>query len=280
MLLHTLLLLQHITAFTIYHTNEFVGEAFEAESDAGFWEQLVCFNNDCRCLWGVAVQLMELNCLLLALCELSVVHRILLFLYCQQIIANKDKSQSFRSKLSFDSSSLTWFDPFVWSVVLEPLNDTVSSSFSSEINWWLRFVLTPELKSWESFNIDDWDFVFSWIDFSDDNVGVVGKSFGSFVEVWGDGLAVSAPWGVELNQDFFFIVEDNIFEGLSNDNFDWGIVWLWDFCRFQESFGFTGLNSFDEWTKVFGSDFILIVEVFVVVGTKVEEGWWVSSVDA
>ncbi len=164
-------------------------------------------------------------------------------------------------------------------MVLEPLNDTVSSSFSIEINWWLRFVLTPELKSWESLDIDSWDFIFSWIDLSDDDVGVVGKSFGSFVEVWGDGLAMSAPWGVELNQDFFFIVQDNIIEGLSNDDFDWGIVWFWDFSRFQELLDFTSLDSVEEWTEVFGSDFILIVDVFVVFGTKVEDGWWVSSVD-
>lgn len=184
-----------------------------------------------------------------------------------------------RSEFSF-GSSLTCLDPFVWSVILEPLDDSVSASFSIEINWGLRFVLTPEFQSWESLNVNNWNFILSWIDLSNDDVWVVGQSFGSFVEVWGDGLAVSAPWGVELNQDFLVRVENHILEGLSDDDLDWGIVWFWDFGRFQELINLTSFDSFEEWGEVVSGDFFLVVDILVVFSSEEKNGWWVGSVDS
>lgn len=90
---------------------------------------------------------------------------------------------------------------------------------------------------------------------------------------------MSAPWGVELNQNFLVSVEDEILKSFSDDDFDWGIVWFWDFSWLQELFDFTGLDSLEEWGKVFGSDFILIVNVFVIGSSEVKDRWGVGGVD-
>jgi len=73
-------------------------------------------------------------------------------------------------------------------------------------------------------DINTGDFVFSGIDLGDEDVGVASQSLGSFFVVWDEGLAMSAPWGVELDQDFFIAVKNQFLEGLSDNDLDWGVV--------------------------------------------------------
>ena len=100
----------------------------------------------------------------------------------------------------FSGSSLgsDFINPIVWGVILKPLDDSISISFTIEINWRLSFISSPELQSWESLYVDACNLIFSWIEFGNYDVGVVDNSGGSFVVVGSQSLAMSAPWGVEL----------------------------------------------------------------------------------
>ena len=91
---------------------------------------------------------------------------------------------------------------------------------------------------------------------------------------------MSAPWSIELNEDFFVSVKDQILEGFSDNDFDWGVVIFWDLSWFQKLFNFTGLGSLEEWGEGFSGDFALIEKIFIVLGSKEENGWDVFSVDS
>ena len=54
-----------------------------------------------------------------------------------------------------------------------------------------------------------------------------------FFPDWGEGFAVSAPWGIEFNEDVLGWVHDEVVEVLANDDFDGVFRVIWDFFGFQ-----------------------------------------------
>jgi len=52
-------------------------------------------------------------------------------------------------------------------------------------------------------------------------------------------LAVATPWGIELNQHIFVVVDDNILVGVGNDNSDRVVLLLRDRLRFDARRQFT-----------------------------------------
>lgn len=191
-------------------------------------------------------------------------------------------NQSCKSKLFSFLSDFggNFINPFVWGVFFKPLNDSVSCSLSIEINWWLRFIFSEEFESWESLNINASDFVFSWIDLSNNDVWIVGNSLSSSFVVWDEGLAMSAPWGVELNQNLFFTVHNEILEWFSDNCFDCGIAWFWDLSGFQELLDFTCFDSFNEWGECVSGDFLAVENVFFSTWSQEENCWYVVNVDS
>ena len=45
---------------------------------------------------------------------------------------------------------------------------------------------------------------------------------------WGEGFAVSAPWGVEFDEDVLGGVEDEVVEVLADDDLDGVVGVVWD----------------------------------------------------
>lgn len=63
---------------------------------------------------------------------------------------------------------------------------------------------------------------------------------------WGEGFAVTAPWGIELNEDVLGWVEDDIVEVLANDNLDGVVGVVWDLLGFQVTLDGAIQNTVDE----------------------------------
>jgi hypothetical protein len=89
----------------------------------------------------------------------------------------------------------------------------------------------------------------------------------------GESFTMSAPWGVEFNQNFLLSVKDYVFKGFSDDDLDWGIIGFWDLGGFQKLRDFAGLDSLEEGGEIVSSDFLLVVNVLVVFGSEVKNGW-------
>jgi len=71
--------------------------------------------------------------------------------------------------------------------------------------------------------------VFGGINLGNDDAGVLGEFLSELVPLGGKGLAVTAPRGIELNEDILGGVHDDLVEGLTNHHLDGGIVGLGDF---------------------------------------------------
>lgn len=64
-------------------------------------------------------------------------------------------------------------NPFVFSVLTDPVDNTVGSSLTVEIEGLSGFVLSEEFKSGEALNIYARNLVLSGVDFDKEDVGVV-----------------------------------------------------------------------------------------------------------
>ena len=101
-------------------------------------------------------------------------------------------------------------------------------------------LLWIEDESWVSANLDTISLVNGGIKFGDDEVLLVFILLTELFPNWGKLLAVSAPWGVELDKDILGWVHDDFLELLSDNNGDWIIVRLWNLLRFKVWTNFTG----------------------------------------
>ena len=63
---------------------------------------------------------------------------------------------------------------------------------------------------------------------------------------WGEGFAVSAPWGVELDEDVLGWVKDQVVEVLADDDLDGIGRVVWDLLRFQVTLDGAIQNTVDE----------------------------------
>jgi hypothetical protein len=119
------------------------------------------------------------------------------------------------------------------SVFAQPGLETLKVSVSV-IGDWLGSTSWVEDESWVSSNVDALSLVGGGIELTNNHVGVVLVEFGELIPDWEKLLAVSTPWGVELNEDILILVKSNLSEVLSNDNLDtcWVLV-LWDFLGFE-----------------------------------------------
>ena len=63
---------------------------------------------------------------------------------------------------------------------------------------------------------------------------------------WGEGFAVSAPWGIELNKNVLGWVQNQIVEVLANDDLDGIARVVWDLLGFQVTLDGAIQNTVDE----------------------------------
>jgi hypothetical protein len=91
-------------------------------------------------------------------------------------------------------------------VLLDPIYNALSVSASAEVNGWERLVFSPPFQSWVALDCYACDLVTGRINFSQNNVRVIEELFRSLLKLWSQGLAVAAPWSIELHQHFLLVV--------------------------------------------------------------------------
>jgi hypothetical protein len=173
----------------------------------------------------------------------------------------------------FDFFSLLSFrlDPFVLSVLLQPLDNSLSVSSSVVVNGVSSLILAPELESRESLDVDSAHLVFSGVNLHQQDVGVVGESLGSLVVVGSQSLAVTAPGGVELNEDLFVRIDDVVFPAFSDHNLNGLVVSFGDRSRLQEGLNLSTIDFLDEGSQVVNSHFLRIVSVLGLLAAEEED---------
>jgi len=65
---------------------------------------------------------------------------------------------------------------------------------------------------------------------------------------------VSAPWSVEFNENIIFVINDDLVEVLSNNDFDWSAIVSWNFFTLHEWLDGTALELINELFDVSNSD--------------------------
>ena len=162
----------------------------------------------------------------------------------------------------------------------QPLEDTFSVSASVVFDGFSSLVFAPELEGGETLNVNTGNFVFGGVDLSEDDVGVVGQSFGSFIVVRSQCFAVSAPGSIEFNENFLIVVHDKFFPLFSDNDLNGLVVGFGDGSGFEVGFNFTGADSFGEGFKVIDGDFIVVVAVLQGFAVEVDQLGSVADVNS
>lgn len=103
-----------------------------------------------------------------------------------------------------------------------------------------------ELKGWVSLNINSFNFISGGVEFGNNNVLVILNFSCKFFPDWGKFLAVTAPWGVELNEDIGITIEDDLFEVLSDKSLNGFTVLFWDVLTLKEGLEVSALEFSNE----------------------------------
>lgn len=93
-------------------------------------------------------------------------------------------------------------------------------------------------------------------------------------------LAVAAPRGVELDQDFLGGVEDDLFEGAADDDLNGLIVGFGDGGGFEELLNFSIVDLGDEGGEGLCGDGIAFEPVFLAAVLEEQHGGGVLGIDA
>lgn len=119
-----------------------------------------------------------------------------------------------------------------WGVILHPLLEGLDISVSIVWNTGL-VVLGEELEGWVSSDLDSLGLVGSGVKLGNDNVWLILEGFTKLLPDWSELLAVSAPWGIELDEHVLLGVLDDLLELLSDEDGDWAVIALWDWLRLE-----------------------------------------------
>lgn len=137
----------------------------------------------------------------------------------------------------------------------EEVNESLDFSLSIIVDWGSFSSSGIELNSGESFNGDSRNFVKSSIHLGNNDIRSVSKLLSQFIVFGLQSLAVSAPRGVELNQNILGFVHNNGFEGLSDNNLDGLVVNFRNGFRFESGLDSAIGNIFEESNDIGGIKF-------------------------
>lgn len=70
-----------------------------------------------------------------------------------------------------------------------------------------------------------------------------------FFPNWSKGFAVTAPWGIVLNEDILGWIHDKFFKFSSYNDGDWTAIVLWYCCRFEMWLDCSAKNIISEFTN-------------------------------
>lgn len=177
----------------------------------------------------------------------------------------------------FVSSLVGFSNQWSGSLGLNPVNDSLGGSVSVEVDWVGLVISWVELEGWESLDGDGFDFVQSGIDLGDNDVGVLLELLSSLLPFWGERLAVSTPWGVELDEDVLGVVKDLRLERLSDQNLDWAFVGGWDLLRLKVSGEFSGVEVVDESGDGLSGEVSGVLELGDILGGVDQHDLWNAS---
>lgn len=121
-------------------------------------------------------------------------------------------------------------------MLLEELEESILGSLSLILNWGILAIGGVELESRESLDLNSRNFVFGGINLDQEDLVVSFQSLSSLFVDRSEGLAVSAPWSVEFNQNVSSRSKDDVIEALSDNDLDSLVVLLRDFSRLEVSF--------------------------------------------
>lgn len=96
-----------------------------------------------------------------------------------------------------------------WRVFGEPILEVLEFSFSTVVDTSF-VVLWVENESWISSDLDSIGLIGGSIKLGDDKVGLIFVMLTELIPDWCKFLAMSAPWGIVLNEDIFGWVLNNI----------------------------------------------------------------------
>ena len=138
-------------------------------------------------------------------------------------------------------------------------------------------------QGWVGFDGDSWDFVGSRVHLGDDDIFEVTNVGTEVLPDWGEGLAVTAPWSVVLDEDVLGGVADNFLPVSSDEGLNWAVVGFWDWLALQVCLEGSGLEVSDESSNGLSADFLYCLAVSVLSEVLSElddtEAWSALSVN-
>jgi len=165
---------------------------------------------------------------------------------------------------------------------LEELDEVIKSSATVVVLHLGAFTSWEEFEGGESLDLDIFEFVSGGVRLGDDDVSVILVLLTELVPDWGKGFAVSAPWGVELDEDVLGGVEDEVVEVLSDDNLDGVVGVVWDVFGLEVSGNGAIEDTVDEGLDSGGGDVVGFWGILGHVLLHVDDshGWAVLISDA
>jgi hypothetical protein len=159
-------------------------------------------------------------------------------------------------------------------VLLEPFLEVFEFSFTFVGNSGLVVSWVPH-ESWISFDLNTIGLVDGGIKFGNDKVWLILVASSELLPDWGELLAVSTPWSVELDEDILSFVKDEALE-FSSDNINNVTLFGWWSSRLEMGFEGSGVDSVNEFANAGNSDLggIAFISVFLHVSWKDgSKGW-------
>jgi hypothetical protein len=130
--------------------------------------------------------------------------------------------------------------------LLDELGELLDCAAAGEGDWLVLLIAREELDGREALDVIG-HVVGGSIDLGDsDLVGGVFELAGQLVVFGSEGLAVSAPWGVELDEDILVVLDNVFLVRGSNDDVDWAFLGLGLWLRLDRGLELAGFKVLDE----------------------------------
>jgi hypothetical protein len=160
----------------------------------------------------------------------------------------------------------------ILAILLDKCGEILNSTATRVEDWSVLLSGNEELDGREALDVI-WNIVGGGIDLGNDNlVAEWLEELTELVVLGRESLAVSAPWGIELNQDILLLIENNVLVVVGNDNGDWAILRLWNRLALDAGLDAAGDELVNESSDGLGSDFLGLVKGILFVLDGVLDG--------
>jgi hypothetical protein len=155
---------------------------------------------------------------------------------------------------SLSGSSLAGKVDTVATVVADEVNEVLDGTATAVVHWGALGTSLEELDSRETLNLIG-NVVHSRVNLGDNHfVGVRLEHLRELIVLGGEGLAVAAPWGVELEENVFLVVDNDVLVVLGHNNSDGTLLFFGDRLALDGWLDLAGNKVIDECADVLGAD--------------------------